>query len=177
MGSAVDSNNLTRQLEMFKQAGLGGVEICPIYGAHGYEDRFTQFLSPQWMDMFAHTTSEAQRPGLGVDLTTGTGWPFGGPRVPVDETSGRLVEQVSTSPAFNAASAVPRTRAGHTQPCKRLRAFGEDNTQLDLTEEVRQRPTRLDRAAGNMAALRRVWEVRPGAEGQARRARRRRLCA
>jgi hypothetical protein len=40
MGSAVDKTNLTHQLEMFKQAGIGGVEICPIYGAHGYEDRF-----------------------------------------------------------------------------------------------------------------------------------------
>ncbi|WP_405511169.1 glycosyl hydrolase [Spirosoma sp. KNUC1025] len=31
--------------------------------------------------MFAHTVREASRLGLGVDLTTGTGWPFGGSNV------------------------------------------------------------------------------------------------
>src|SRR5580693_8427074 len=88
MGNAVDKTNLTHQLEMFKEAGIGGVEICPIYGAYGFEDRFLQYLSPAWMDMLAHTTSEAKRLGLGVDLTTGTGWPFGGERVTPELASG-----------------------------------------------------------------------------------------
>ena len=47
LGSAVDKPNLTRQLEDFAKAGLGGVEICPIYGAVGAEGRFIDFLSPQ----------------------------------------------------------------------------------------------------------------------------------
>lgn len=81
LGSAVDKPNLTSQLESMAKAGIGGVEICPIYGAMGAEDRFIDFLSPKWMDMLAHTTSEAKRLGMGVDMTTGTGWPFGGPMV------------------------------------------------------------------------------------------------
>jgi hypothetical protein len=36
-GSAVDEAGLTRQLEQFAAAGLGGVEITPIYGVRGYE--------------------------------------------------------------------------------------------------------------------------------------------
>jgi hypothetical protein len=168
MGSAVDKTNLTRQLEMFKQAGIGGVEICPIYGAHGYEDRFIQYLSPQWMEMFAHTTSEAQRLGLGVDLTTGTGWPFGGPRVPVDETSGRLVEQrydVAGGTAF--AGVLPQ---GSLQ-C--LRAFGEDNTQIDLTGKAAN--GHLDwtappgkwrlYAVSEVHQVQKVKRAAPGAEG------------
>src|SRR5437773_1618436 len=51
LGSAVDRENLTRSLEEFKEAGIGGVEICPIYGAKGYEDKFIDFLSPKWMEM------------------------------------------------------------------------------------------------------------------------------
>ena len=39
LGSGVDAANLTKQLEQFSKAGLGGVEICPIYGAKGHEDR------------------------------------------------------------------------------------------------------------------------------------------
>ena len=78
-GSGVDKASLTRQLEQFAAAGLGGVEITPIYGAKGYEDRYLTFLSPKWLEMLEHTAREAQRLGLGVDMATGTGWPFGGP--------------------------------------------------------------------------------------------------
>ena len=81
LGSAVDKTNLTRLLTEYRDAGIGGVEICPIYGAKGHEDRFIDFLSPKWMEMFAHTAAECKRLGLGLDLTTGTGWPFGGPNV------------------------------------------------------------------------------------------------
>jgi hypothetical protein len=80
-GSGVDKASLTRQLEQLAAAGIGGVEITPIYGAKGYENRYIDFLSPKWMEMLEHTAREAQRLGLGVDMATGTGWPFGGPWV------------------------------------------------------------------------------------------------
>jgi len=81
LGSAVDKANLTRELEAIAAAGFGGVEITPIYGAKGYEDRFLPFLSPPYLEMLAYTGTEARRLGLGVDMATGTGWPFGGPQV------------------------------------------------------------------------------------------------
>jgi hypothetical protein len=80
-GSAVEPAQLTRQLEEFAKAGIGGVEITPIYGARGAEARYIDYLSPRWVEMLAHVTSEAKRLGLGVDMATGTGWPFGGPWV------------------------------------------------------------------------------------------------
>jgi hypothetical protein len=78
-GSGVDKASLTRQLEQLAAAGIGGVEITPIYGAKGYEERYIDFLSPKWMGMLEHVGREGQRLGLGVDMATGTGWPFGGP--------------------------------------------------------------------------------------------------
>ena len=75
-GSGVDKASLTRQLEQFAAAGLGGVEITPIYGAKGYEDRYVDFLTPKWVELLEHTGREAQRLGLGVDMATGTGWPL-----------------------------------------------------------------------------------------------------
>jgi hypothetical protein len=78
MGSAVDKENLTRELTDFAAAGLGGVEITPIYGAKGYEDRFIDFLSPKYVEILAHTAAEGKRLGIAIDMATGTGWPFGG---------------------------------------------------------------------------------------------------
>ncbi|MSU48139.1 MAG: glycoside hydrolase [Opitutus sp.] len=81
LGSGVDTENLTRELEAIAAAGFGGVEITPIYGAKGFESRFIPFLSPKYIEMLAHVASEAKRLQLGVDMATGTGWPFGGPQV------------------------------------------------------------------------------------------------
>ncbi len=90
-GSAVDRPNLTRQLEQFAAAGLGGVEVTPIYGAKGYEARYIDYLSPQWVAMLEHTGRETQRLNLGLDMATGTGWPFGGPSVPASDANTKAV--------------------------------------------------------------------------------------
>jgi hypothetical protein len=93
MGNGVDKENLTRRLEEFAEAGIGGVEITPIFGVKGYEDRFLQHLSPQWMEMLIHTLDEAERLGLKVDMILGTGWPYGGPQVEVEYAAGKLFIQ------------------------------------------------------------------------------------
>jgi len=77
-GSAVDRENLTWNMEKYKAAGLGGLELTPIYGVKGYESHFVDYLSPAWMELFGYTLKEAKRLGLGLDMSTGTGWPFGG---------------------------------------------------------------------------------------------------
>ncbi|HNY80099.1 MAG: glycosyl hydrolase [Sedimentisphaerales bacterium] len=81
MGSIVDEKNLTTEMQKYAAAGLGGLEITPIYGVKGYEDRFIDYLSPRWMEMLECTLKEARRLDLGVDMATGNGWPFGGPWV------------------------------------------------------------------------------------------------
>jgi len=80
-GSAVDKQNLSAVMQKYQQAGLGGLEITPIYGVKGAEDKFIDFLSPKWMEMLEYTLSEAKRLNLAIDMATGTGWPFGGPLV------------------------------------------------------------------------------------------------
>ncbi len=80
-GGAVNEADISRELLAFSRAGLGGVEITPIYGAKGFEARYIDFLSPRYVEVLRHTAAEAARLGLGVDMATGTGWPFGGPQV------------------------------------------------------------------------------------------------
>jgi len=79
MGNSVTEKGITEHLEAFRMAGLGGVEIVPIYGQKGDEDNFIPYLSDRWIDMLLHTLREANRLGLGVDMTLGSGWPYGGP--------------------------------------------------------------------------------------------------
>lgn len=85
MGSAVDEPGLRTALEAYRAVGFGGVEITPIYGVRGFEDRFVPYLSPRWVELLEAALSEAKRLDLGVDLATGTGWPFGGPWVGTDD--------------------------------------------------------------------------------------------
>ncbi len=81
MGSAVDEKNITANLEDYAKAGFGGMHIIPIYGVKGEESKFIPYLSDKWMAMLEYTVKEANRLGLGIDMTVGTGWPFGGKQV------------------------------------------------------------------------------------------------
>lgn len=81
LGSAVDSAGLTANLEDMQRVGVGAVEITPIYGINGAEQRHIDYLSPRWMSMYKHAVSEGRRLGINIDMNTGTGWPFGGPTV------------------------------------------------------------------------------------------------
>jgi hypothetical protein len=95
-GSAVEPASLTRQLEALGRAGLGGVEITPIYGVRGTEERFIPFLSSEWIRVLDHALAEAARLELGVDMATGTGWPFGGPWVDDEIAPRSLAHRVWT---------------------------------------------------------------------------------
>ena len=132
LGSAVDETNLTRQLEQFAAAGIGGVELCPIYGVKGQEHRHVEFLSPRWMELLAHATREAKRLGLGFDLTTGTGWPFGGPEVGIDKaSSGLFLRTVTVSGGKRLEEAFDPARVAS------LMAFPETGEPVELKDLIR----------------------------------------
>ena len=85
MGNAVDRENLSRELSEMAEAGIGGVEITPIYGVKGEEDRFIEYLSPEFSDILGYTIDEAHARSMGVDLPPGSGWRCGGPFVPKEK--------------------------------------------------------------------------------------------
>ncbi len=85
MENAVDRENISRELKEMAEAGIGGVEITPIYGVKGEESRFIEYLSPKFSEMMNFTIEEANRLGMGVDLPPGSGWRCGGPFVPEEK--------------------------------------------------------------------------------------------
>ena len=84
-GNIVNQQDITANMHKYHDAGLGGMEITTIYGVKGEEDKFIQYLSPEWMEAFTYTLQEAERLDMGIDLANSSGWPFGGPWIDQDD--------------------------------------------------------------------------------------------
>lgn len=91
MGSAVDKGNLKWNLDEYAKAGIGAVEITPLYGVQGNDKNDIPYLSQKWMDMLQFVEKENQQVGIETDMATGTGWPFGGPWVPINEAACKAI--------------------------------------------------------------------------------------
>ncbi len=134
LGSAVSEKEITRHLELFARAGMGGVEISPIYGVPGYEEWYVPYLSAHWIELLAHTLHEAERLDMGVDMILGTGWPFGGPTVSDADAPRKLVWAESGAPIPDDADFLAQDRNGlrlylgrTKQQVKRAAPGGEGN--------------------------------------------------
>ena len=77
-------------LSEYAKAGIGGIEITPIYGVQGNNANNINYLSLDWMKMLEKVEKLGEELGIKVDMATGTGWPFGGPNVPENETAAKL---------------------------------------------------------------------------------------
>ncbi len=131
MGSAVDQKNLKKELTRYRDAGMGGVHIIPIYGARGFETNYIDYLSPRWMEMLRYTVREADRLGLGVDMTTGTGWCFGGPNVTADEANATVVPK-----QIQVASGAKVEGRFDPETTQALMAFGPNGEKIDLLPKL-----------------------------------------
>lgn len=96
MGSAVDSANLRYNIGEYAKAGIGSVEITPIYGVQGNDANELLYLSDAWMKALAVTQAEAAADGVLVDMNQGTGWPFGGPEVPIEDAACKAIFVIDT---------------------------------------------------------------------------------
>ncbi len=93
-GPTVTKTELEREMRLMKEGGIGGFEIQPVYPVvlddptKGLKN--LPFLSPEFLDALKFTQQKAKELGMRVDLTIGSGWPYGGPSVPVTQAAGRL---------------------------------------------------------------------------------------
>ena len=91
LGSAVDKENLRWNMQEYANHGIGALEITPIYGVQGNEANNIPYLSDRWMEMLREVQKNGLELGIEVDMATGTGWPFGGPWVPLEESASKAV--------------------------------------------------------------------------------------
>ena len=131
MGSAVDKTNITRELERYAAAGLGGVHIIPIYGAKGWEDKYIKYLSPEWMNMMGWSVSEAHRLGMGVDMTTGSGWCFGGPQVTDEDANASVVVKI-----YEVKAGEKLNQNFDRKSTQALVAFSPGGKSIELTDKI-----------------------------------------
>jgi hypothetical protein len=154
-GGAATPEEITRELSLMSESGLRGVELQPIYPLEVDDPergiRNIRYFSSEWFDLLRHTTKETRRLGMQFDLTLGSGWPYGGPFIPIElaarqarvliqETAGpgtfswRLTPELTESDNIVAAVAVPVLPTGQpdiqhsrviTDQIKRHTRYGE----------------------------------------------------
>lgn len=85
-GGAVTGEEIARELDLMREAGIGGVELQILYPLcvnereKGIENQF--YLSPEYFESIRFTCEEAKKRGMTFDMTLGSSWPYGGPFVP-----------------------------------------------------------------------------------------------
>lgn len=147
MGSAVDKPNLKKSLLDFSKAGIGGVEITPIYGVKGEENNFIEYLSPKWMEMLDYTIHIADSLHMQVDMVLGTGWPYGGSHVTLPHAATKLiVEKYSLKKNETIDRNITLDSTKEKTPAELLYvvAYGSDGSYINLTDKLKNKQTRLN---------------------------------
>jgi hypothetical protein len=87
-GDMLTREEIFRELDLLKFAGIGGVEINPIQFPYGGDPAGYQslvWLSEEWIDILKSTLEAAEERDIICDIIVGSGWPFGGEFLEKDE--------------------------------------------------------------------------------------------
>jgi len=115
-GPAVTKPELEREMRQMKAAGIGGFEVQPVYPLVPDDPdvgiKNLSFLSDEFLDVLKFTSEKAHELGLRMDLTLGSGWPYGGPQVPINHAAGQLRLQRVKVASDSQRVSVPSMTAG-----------------------------------------------------------------
>jgi len=136
-GPAVTKQELRRELEIMQGAGIGGVEIQPVYpmmlddAGKGIEN--LPYMSPQFLDAVNFANETAGALDLRVDITLGSGWPYGGPKTTLALSAGKL--RVMAVPMGAEPVALPAMKQGDTS----IAAYAVSGTEKSFDSTTAQR--------------------------------------
>jgi len=115
-GPAVTKPELEREMRVMKEGGIGGFEVQPVYPLTLDDPekgiRNFPFLSDEHIEALRFVSAKARELGLRMDLTVGSGWPYGGPQVSIDDAAGMLRSERAKIEAGSRRIAVPNISAG-----------------------------------------------------------------
>jgi len=95
-GDCVAEKEIIRELDVMKNAGIGGVEINPIQMPGGKDNCSGEALvwvSPEWNKAVKAACIKATKNSMLTDLIVGSGWPFGGKFL----QPGEIIQRVFTT--------------------------------------------------------------------------------
>ena len=161
LGSAVNKADLEWNMQQYASHGIGAVEITPIYGVQGNQHNNIPYLSDQWMSMLREVQSNGKKLGIEVDMATGTGWPFGGPWVPLEESACKVIfveKDVvkGTTPDFSLSE-----KDAKNSKLDRIVAYDKDGNVVDIKSPTASKAIAVYIKYGVM----KVKRAAPGGEG------------
>jgi hypothetical protein len=118
-GPGVTKPEIKLELEQMKAAGIGGVEIATLYPmalddlTKGFHN--LSYLSDEHIDDLRFAATEARALGMRVDITLGSGWPFGGPHIPISQAAGEMRVDAIAIPSGARSIATPSLAASEQQ--------------------------------------------------------------
>lgn len=84
-GCCVEKDEIARELDFMKEAGMGGVELQILYPVTPDDQqkglRNIPYGSPEFYDILRYTAEACAARGMACDFTAGSSWPYGGPTV------------------------------------------------------------------------------------------------
>src|SRR6266446_10986330 len=93
-GPAVTKSELEREMRLMKEGGIGGFEVQAVYPLSPDDPTLgiknLPYLSDEFIDALRFVSAKARELGLRMDLTLGSGWPYGGPSVSIADAASTL---------------------------------------------------------------------------------------
>lgn len=139
-GPSATNAELEREMKRMKEAGIGGFEVQPVYplalddpasGFHNYP-----FLSDQYIAALRFASSQARQLGLRMDLTLGSGWPYGGPNIPVTQAAGALRFRAVAVTSGETQVPLPAISTGEKLIAVFLEKGAPNNFETDTGQEI-----------------------------------------
>ncbi len=109
-GPNVDDAELVREIKAMKQGGFGGFELAALYPLT--VEGNAPYLSDRHIEAVRLANETARTEGLRVDITLGSGWPFGGPHITPELASSRVKLIKLPLPARTTSVSLPDLNPG-----------------------------------------------------------------
>ena len=142
-GPAVTKPELEREMKLMQEGGFGGFEVQPTYPlALDNEQpglKNLKFLSPEFFDALKFTAQKAKELGLRMDLTLGSGWPYGGPMFMREEGAAGLSSEMVSITTGQRSVPVPQQR-GATKPIAAFLKTSDGYKEVEIVNNAAQLP-------------------------------------